>query len=154
MEKLVTKYGTGFVGNRINSIIQSTIPAVSFPIISKGESWVRVNDILIEEHNDSYRVKRKGVVLAYFLKKSWAVAYAVSYTQSEYSNCAKLVQLNFKLTKYAEEISRYNYQLGVAEDTGNYTKEKIISDRLSRTYAEYDVIIRDAEQIIKSPQLG
>lgn len=153
MENLATEFGTVLVGNRFNSLVQSTIPTVSFPIISKGDSWVRVNDIVIDEHNDSYRVKRKGVILAYFQKKSWAVGYAVAYCQGEYVNCTKLVQLNFRLTKYLEEINHYNYQLDLAMSKRNVTKENIISDRLSRTNVEYDTIVHEAEQIIKSPQL-
>jgi hypothetical protein len=150
MERLATEYGQELVGNRLNSLIRSTIPGVNFPIISRGESWVRVNDIVIDEHNDGFRVKRKGHILAFFQKKSWAVAYAVAYCQGEYVNCSKLIQLNFRLAKYTEEIVRYNYQLDIAIDTYNLTKEKIISDRLSRTIDEYDAIVHEAEQIIKS----
>jgi len=154
MEKLATKFGRASVGTKLDSIIQNTIPSVSFPIISRGESWVRVNDIVIDEHNDSYRVKRKGITLAFFQKRSWAVAYAVSYCQREYTNCSRLVRLDFKLTKYIEEIARYNYQLEQAREQGKIMRENVISDRLSRTITDYEMVVQEAEPIIKTPSLA
>lgn len=153
MEKLATKSSHGSVGKRFDSILQTTIPSVSFPIISRGESWVRVNDIVIDEHNDSYRVKRKGVVLSFFQKRSWAVAYAVAYCQGDYNSCSSLVRLNFKLSKYIEEIERYKYQLEQARTNGRIMRENIISDRLSRTITDYELVLEEAFPIIKTPSL-
>lgn len=154
MENLATEFETVLIGHRFDALVQSTIPSVSFPIISKGDTWVRVNDIVIDEYNGEFRVKRKGVLLAIFLKKIWAVSYAISYSQGEYEICAKLARLNFQLTKSSEEINRYTHQLEIAQDTRNIIKENILSDRLSRTIAEYDAIVKEANQIIKYPQLG
>lgn len=123
---------------------------VSFPIISKGTSWVRVNDIVIDNHNEIHRVKRKGITLANFEKKSWAVAFAVAYCQGEFDTCAELVQANFKLSKYSEELHRYNFQLDNARKIGNILRENIISDRLSRTLIEYDALLYQITPIIKT----
>lgn len=153
MEKLATKSSHGAVGKRFDSILQTTIPSVRFPIISRGESWVRVNDIVIDEHNDAYRVKRKGVVLSFFQKRSWAVAYAVSFCQGDYNSCSNLVRLNFKLSKYIEEIERYKYQLEQARINGRIMRENIISDRLSRTITDYELVLEEAFPIIKTPSL-
>lgn len=153
MEKLATRLKPLSAGKTLDSIIQSTVASPGFPIISRGESWVRVNDMLVEEHNEVYKVKRKGIVLSFFQKRSWAVAYAVSYCQGDYISCSRLVRLNFKLAKYSEEIARYNYQLEQARDHGRVMRENIISDRLSRTISDYEMVIQEADPIIKTPSL-
>jgi hypothetical protein len=139
------------IGNKLNYVIESTIPTITnFPIISKGSDWVRVNDILITQKNDRYKVTRKGIFLEEFYKRSWAVAYSVSLCQSDYSACAVLKANNHRLGKYLEEIERYSYHLEHAQNRGDYSKEKIISDRLSRTLGEYELILEEVSPLIKS----
>lgn len=148
--KLATDFDQKKVENTLNYVIESSIPSILFPIISKGDDWVRVNDILITKNKDSYKVKRKGVEIAQFHKRSWAVAYAVAFCKSNYDLCNMLKTYNVKLEKYAEEIQRYNYHLDVAKEKNNVLKEKIISDRLSRTVSEYTFLIDELSPLIKS----
>lgn len=149
--KLATVFDQESIGNKLNYVIESTIPTITnFPIISKGSDWIRVNDILITQKNDLYKVTRKGILLGEFFKRSWAVAYAVSLCQSNLSTCAILKENNRRLGKYLEEIERYNYHLDQAQDRGDYSKEKIISDRLSRTLGEYELILEEVSPLIKS----
>lgn len=154
MEKLAIGFGMASAGHRLAEVIESTIPAISFPIISKGMSWVRVNDLLIDEFGHEHRVKRKGVILAHFEKKTWALAYAVAYCQSEFNVCRILTQANFKLAKYSEEVIRYKHQLNNAEKNGDVIRENIISDRLSRTILEYDSLINEITPIIKTQSVA
>jgi hypothetical protein len=149
--KLATVFDQTSIGNKLNYVIESTIPTITnFPIISKGSDWVRVNDILITQKNDRYIVTRRGVFLEEFFKRSWAVAYSVSLCQSNFSTCSILKANNMRLGKYLEEIERYNYHLDQAHDRGDYSKGKIISDRLSRTLGEYDLILEEVSPLIKS----
>jgi hypothetical protein len=148
--KLANDFDQTAVETRLNYVIESSIPTILFPIISKGDDWVRVNDILITKYNDSYKVKRKGVEIAQFQKRAWAVAYAVAICQSNYELCNMLKIYNVKLEKYTEEIQRYSYHLDIAKETKNVFKENIISDRLSRTISEYTFILDELSPLIKS----
>lgn len=148
--KLATSFDQVSIGNKLNYVIESTIPTITFPIISKGSNWVRVNDVLITEKDEQYKVSRKGVELTRFSKKSWAMAYAVALCQSDFHTCAVLKNSNKRLEKYLEEIERYNYHLEQANRRGDYSKEKIISDRLSRTLSEYTLIMDEVSPLIKS----
>lgn len=150
--KLATAFDQVSIGNKLNHVIESTIPTISFPIISRGSNWIRVNDILITEINDRFKVTRKGILLAEFHKRSWAVAYSVSLCQSNFTTCSSLKSHNSRLEKYLEEIERYTYHLEQARECGNISKENIISDRLSRTLSEYTFIIDEVSPLIKSQQ--
>ncbi len=147
--KLATAYDLDLVGTKLNKVIESSLPDFIFPVISKGTDWVRVNDLLIRYKNNSYYVTRKGIEIATFIQKSWAMAYAVAYCQSEFSTCSLLKIYNKKLEKCMEEIERYNYHLEQAKDRNDISKENIISDRLSRTFSEYTFIIDEVSPLIK-----
>lgn len=147
---LATAFDQESIGTRLNYVIESTIPTITFPIISKGSNWIRVNDILITEKNDQFKVTRKGVELVNFAKKSWAVAYAVSMCQSNFQICTILSNSNRRLEKYLEEIERYSYHLEQAKDRGDVYKENLFSDRLSRTVSEYTLLLDEVSPLIKS----
>lgn len=151
--KLATAFDQESIGTKLNYVIESTIPTITFPIISKGSDWVRVNDILITEKDGQFKVTRKGIELTSFAKKSWATAYAVALCQSNFQTCSILKNCNKKLEKYLEEIERYSYHLNQANDRGDYSKEKIISDRLSRTLSEYTLIMDEVSPLIKTQLL-
>jgi hypothetical protein len=148
--KLATAFDQASLGNKLNLVIESTIPNISFPIISKGSNWIRVNDIVIREKNDSFVVSRKSVELGEFSQKSWAIAFAVAYCQSNFNTCTILKEYNKRLDKCLEEIHRYNYHLDSAKNKNNTTRERIISDRLSRTFSEYTLIMDEISPLIKS----
>lgn len=148
--KLATVFDQELIGTKLNQVIQTTIPEITFPIISKGSDWVRVNDILITEINESFRVARKGTPIATFARRSWAIAYAVALCQSNLNVCTILKANNIRLEKCLEEIERYNYHLDIAKETGNVWKENVISDRLSRTLSEYSCIMEEVSPLIKS----
>lgn len=150
--KLATAFDQASLGNKLNYVIESTIPTINFPIISKGSDWVRVNDLLIIEKNDRYRISRKGIFLIEFSKRSWAIAYATALCQSDFQTCVTLKSLSNKLDKCLEEIQRYSYHLEHAQDRGDISKENIISDRLSRTFSEYTFIMDEVSPLIKSQQ--
>lgn len=147
--KLATAYDLDLVGTRLNQVIESAIPDLLFPVISKGTDWIRVNDLLIRNKNNYYFITRKGIKLAHFVQKSWAMAYAVAYCQSDFTTCSLLNMHNKKLEKCMEEIERYNYHLDRARERNDFSKEKIISDRLSRTFSEYTFIIDEVSPLIK-----
>jgi hypothetical protein len=148
--KLATAFDQVSIGNKLNQVIETTIPTITFPIISKGSDWVRVNDILIREIDNQYKVTRNGVELTSFAKKPWAVAYAVALCQSDFQTCVILKRNNNRVEKYLEEIERYSYHLEKAKKSNNICKENIISDKLSRTIGEYTVILDEVSPIIKS----
>jgi hypothetical protein len=148
--KLATAFDQELIGTKLNYVIESTIPTITFPIISKGSNWVRVNDILITEKDNQFKVSRKGVELARFAKRAWAVAYAVSLCQSNFHVCAVLKNANIKIEKYLEEIERYTYHLEKATDRNDIYKEHLFSDRLSRTVSDYTLIIDEVSPLIKS----
>lgn len=148
--KLDTVFDQKSIGTRLNYVIESTIPTITFPIISKGSDWIRVNDVLITEKENQYKVARKGMELMRFAKKSWAVAYAVALCQSNFQICLTLKNANSKLEKYLEEIERYSYHLELAKDRNDVYKENLFSDRLSRTLSEYSLIIDEVSPLIKS----
>ena len=150
--KLATAFDQVSLGNKLNYVIESTIPTIDFPIISKGSDWIRVNDLLIIEKNDRYKVTRKGYFLIEFSKRSWAIAYATAFCQSNFQTCMTLQTLSKKLDKCLEEIERYNYHLEQAKFRGDISKENIISDRLSRTFSEYTFIMDEVSPLIKSQQ--
>ena len=148
--KLATAYDQVSIGNKLNQVIENTIPAITFPIISKGSNWVRVNDILIREIDNDFKVSRRGIEIASFAKRSWAVAYAVAVCQSNFHTCTVLKQNNIRVEKYLEEIERYNYHLDKARDRNDIYKEHLFSDRLSRTIGEYTVVLEEVSPLIKS----
>lgn len=148
--KLATKLDQTSIGDKLNYVIQTTIPTITYPIISKGSDWIRVNDILITEKNERYNITRKGIFLADFAKKSWAIAYAVAFYQGIFTTCVMLKTYGAKLDKCLEEIERYTYHSEVARKNNNISKEKIISDRLSRTLSEYTFIMDEVSPLIKS----
>lgn len=148
--KLATAFDQVSLGNKLNYVIESIIPTITFPIISKGSNWVRVNNLLITEKNDRYSITRKGVFLIDFSKRSWAIAYATALCQSDFQTCVTLKSLSTKLDKCLEEIQRYNYHLEQAQNRGDISKENIISDRLSRTFSEYTFIMDQVSPLIKS----
>ena len=148
--QITDKFNRKAIEKKLNNVIESSIPSILFPIISKGDDWIRVNDILITTVNGSYKVTRKGIEIANFHKRSWAIAYAVGLCQSNYDLCYMLKTYNRRLEKYAEEIERYNYHLDLAKENRNVLKENIISDRLSRTISEYTLIIDELSPLIKS----
>lgn len=148
--KLATAFDQISIGNKLNYVIESTIPSITFPIISKGSDWIRVNDLLIVEKNSRYKITKKGVFLIDFSKRSWALAYAVALCQSDFKTCVILKTHSLKLDKCLEEIERYTYHLEQAKERGDYHKEMIISDRLSRTSGEYEVIMDEVSPLIKS----
>jgi hypothetical protein len=148
--KLATKLDQTSIGDKLNYVIQTTIPTITFPIISKGSNWIRVNDILITEKNERYNITRKGIFLADFAKRSWATAYAVAFYQGDFTSCVMLKTYGAKLDKYLEEIERYSYHLGLARENNNFSRENIISDRLSRTLSEYTFIMDEISPLIKS----
>lgn len=148
--KLATVFDQASFGSKLNYVIESTIPTIDFPIISRGSDWIRVNDLLIREINHQFVITRKGVELITFAKKSWAVAYAVALCQSDFKTCFVLKNYNSKVEKFQEEIERYNYHIKQAKETGDTYRENIISDRLSRTLSEYTVIIDEVSPLIKS----
>lgn len=148
--QITDKFNRRAIEKKLNDVIESSIPTILFPIISKGDDWVRVNDILITTVDESYKVTRKGIEIAKFHKRSWAIAYAVGLCQSNYELCHMLKTYNRRLEKYAEEIERYSYHLNLAKENKNVFKENIISDRLSRTISEYTVIIDELSPLIKS----
>lgn len=152
--KLATVFDQELIGTKLNRVIQDTIPEITFPIISKGTDWVRVNDILITDSDDNYKVTRKGYFIAAFARKSWAIAYAVALCQSNFSICSILKANNIRLEKCLEEIERYNYHLDLAKENGNVWKENVMSDRLSRTLSEYTCIIEEVSPLIKSQSEG
>jgi hypothetical protein len=147
--KLATAYDLDLVGTKLNQVIESAIPNLLFPVISKGTNWVRVNDLLIRNKNNCYYVTKKGIEIANFIQKSWAMAYAVAYCQSDFPACSLLKIYNKKLGKCVEEIDRYNYHLEQARERNDIIKENIISDRLSRTLSEYTFIIDEVSPLIK-----
>lgn len=147
--KLATAYDLDLVGTRLNQLLDSAIPALLFPVISKGTNWIRVNDLLIRNKNNYYFITRKGIEIANFIQKSWAMAYAVAYCQSDFSTCSLLKIYNKKLEKCMEEIERYNYHLEQARERNDISRENIISDRLSRTFSEYTFIIDEVSPLIK-----
>ena len=147
--KLATAYDLDLVGTKLNQVIESAIPNLLFPVISKGTNWVRVNDLLIRNKNNCYYVTKKGIEIANFIQKSWAMAYAVAYCQSDFPSCSLLKIYNKKLGKCVEEIDRYNYHLEQARERNDISRENIISDRLSRTLSEYTFIIDEVSPLIK-----
>lgn len=148
--KLATAFDQTLIGSKLNYVIESTIPTIDFPIISKGNDWVRVNDLLIRETNSHYKVTRRGQELAVFAKKAWAVAYAVAFCQSNFKTCFVLKNYNSRIEKFLEEINRYSYHVELAKETGDICRENIMSDRLSRTLSEYTLIIDEVSPLIKS----
>jgi hypothetical protein len=148
--KLATAYDQASIGDKLNNLIQDTLPTITFPMISKGSDWVRVNDILIRETNDTFKVTRKGVLITQFAKKSWAIAYAVALCQSDFQTCLTLKNNNLRVEKYLEEIERYTYHLEQAKNRGDIYKENMFSDRLSRTMSEYIALIDEVSPLIKS----
>lgn len=150
--KLATAFDQVSIGNKLNYVIESTIPTITFPIISKGSDWIRVNDLLIIEKNSRYRITKKGVFLIDFSKRSWAIAYAVAFCQSNFDVCMTLKSHSRKLDKCLEEIERYTYHLDQAKERGDILKENIMSDRLSRILSEYTVITDEVSPLIKSQQ--
>jgi DNA gyrase/topoisomerase IV subunit A len=148
--KLATAFDQELFGNKLNVVIESTLPDITFPIISKGSDWVRVNDILIREADDEFTVSRKGIEITRFVKRAWAIAYAVALCQSNFHICLALKNNNVRLKKYAEEITRYQYHLEQAIARGDIYKENVMSDRLSRTIREYDLILDEVSPLIKS----
>lgn len=148
--KLATAFDQESIGTKLNYVIESTIPTITFPIISKGSDWIRVNDILIMEKDEQFKVSRKGVEIMRFAKKAWAVAYAVALCQSDFYTCAALKNANIKLEKYLEEIERYTYHLEQAKNRNDIHKENLFSDRLSRTLSEYTLIMDEISPLIKS----
>lgn len=148
--KLATAFDQGSIGSKLNYVIESTIPTIDFPIISKGETWVRVNDLLIREIDSKFKVTRKGMELATFAKKSWAVAYAVAFCQSNFKICFTLKNYNKRIEKYLEDMDLYNYRIEQAQEAGDRCRENIMSDRLSRTASEYSLIIDEVSPLIKS----
>jgi hypothetical protein len=148
--KLATKLDQTSIGDKLNYVIQTTIPTITFPIISKGSNWIRVNDILITEKNERYKITRKGIFLADFAKRAWATAYSVAFYQGNFTNCVMLKTYSAKLDKCLEEIERYNYHLELAKENNNISRENIISDRLSRTLSEYTFIMDEVSPLIKS----
>lgn len=147
--KLATVFDQESIGNKLNYVIESTIPTITFPIISRGSDWVRVNDILITEANERFKVTRKGVPFVEFFKRPWAVAYAVALCQSEFTTCTTLKNCNSRLEKYLEEIERYSYHLEKARERNDFYKENLFSDRLSRTLSEYAGIMDEVSPLIK-----
>jgi co-chaperonin GroES (HSP10) len=148
--KLATELNQTSIGDKLNYVIQTTIPTITFPIISKGSNWIRVNDVLISETNNRCKVTRKGIFLADFAKRQWAVAYAVAFCQGNFNTCGALKEYSVKFDKCLEEIERYNYHIDIARQNNNSVKEKIVSDRLSRTLSEYTFIIDSISPLIKS----
>ena len=148
--KLATAYDQESIGDKLNFVIESTIPDMIFPIISKGSNWIRVNDILIREKNNQFYLTRRGIELAIFAQKSWAIAYAVAYCKSNFNICMLLKEYNIKLEKYMEEIVRYNYHMEQAKERNDVYKENLFSDRLSRTFSEYTLIVDEVSPLIKS----
>lgn len=148
--KLATVFDQESIGNKLDYVIESTIPTITFPIISKGDDWVRVNDILITKKDDQFVVSRRGTELIRFIAKSWAVAYAVALCQSNFHICSTLANSRLKLSKYLEEIERYSYHLDKAKDRNDVYKENLFSDRLSRTLTEYSLLLDEVSPLIKS----
>lgn len=148
--KLATAFDQASVGRKLNYVIETTLPTITFPIISKGSDWVRVNDLLIRDIDDKFVVTRRGMELAIFAKKSWAVAFSVATCQSDFKTCFVLRNYNLKIEKYLEEIDRYSYGLEKAKEIGDILKENIMSDRLSRTLSEYTLILDEVSPLIKS----
>ena len=148
--KLATAFDQGSIGTKLHYVIESTLPTITFPIISKGSDWVRVNDILITEKDGQFKVSRKGVELMRFAKRSWAVAYSVALCQSDFHTCIVLKNYNMRLEKYIEEIERYTYHFEKAADRGDYYKANLFQDRLSRTQSEYTLIMDEVSPLIKS----
>ena len=151
--KLATAFDQELVGIKLNQVIESTIPNVAFPIISKGSEWVRVNDIIIRSKNEHFIVTRKGIEISRFVQKSWAVAFSVAYCQGNFHSCMLLKNYNRKIEKCLEEIERYNYHLEQAKNRNDILRENIISDRLSRTLSEYSFILDEVSPLIKSQSI-
>lgn len=142
------KLDRGFLGYKIEKFLDQVTADSNTPVISHGEKWVRVNDMIILESKGKYRLSRKGIVLAYFIRKSWAVAYAVALLKGNLDVCSLLQSQEWKLEKYNEDIRIYKQQLTSYHE--NNMKKCIISDRLSRAHYDYNQLIDEVGMAIKN----
>lgn len=142
------KLDQGFLGYKLEKFLDQVTTDSNTPVISYGKNWVRVNDMIILESKGKYRLSRRGLTLAYFIRKSWAVAYAVALIKGNLDICSLLQSQEWKLEKYNEDIRMYRKQLISYRE--NNMKRRVISDRLSRTHYDYSQLIDEVGIAIKN----
>jgi len=138
------------LGNKLSRFISENVPYISNPIISKGDTWIRVNDILIIEKNSSFVVSKNGKILNEFQNKALALVYAINFFRNNLDTCGSLKDLDNKLTKLNEEILRFDHHLKIAQKNKNIIKENIVSDRLSRVIYEQDLVYFQIQKLANS----
>ena len=150
MTKSHMKSGQGSIGKKFSTILDNLSLYFDAPIISQGETWIRVNDILIMFEEDDYSVRRNGKTITKFHSKSWATAFAVALAKGNKTMCFELMNAEKQIKKLQEDINYYNYSIIQSRKTNNIEKESNIKNRLSRTEFELNDIISTVGSCVKS----
>lgn len=137
------------LANRVKTLLSDLEFYSTVPIISNTQNSIKVNDIDIVKNGDLYEIKRYNKIIARFILKAWAVAFAVSLIKHNFNFSSFLLEENKRLGKFKEDIDNYQFHIRLSRASNDDTRKKILSDRLSRAEMQYRIIASDVLENIK-----
>lgn len=142
----------GSIGKISDFIVQHAL--FSPVIVQESSDRIRVNDVIAEHEDGTWRVSRKGKFLEEFSYRSWAIAYAVALVNNNKSVNSYLQNSEKKLSKLIADRNLYRYHREQALRKSDDFKACIIEDRLSRTEGEISELLSEAQQVLVYQQIA
>lgn len=148
--KSPTKLDVKSLSKKIQSLIEDDNLLANTPIIAKDGNTIRVNDLVVVKDNGFYKVRKGYRVLGEFMLRNWALAFALSEVIKDPELSDLLPRYDNVVRKYVEDTAMYKRAIARAEQTDDDVKRSIYYARLSRSEGEFETLLAEVKQRIKT----
>lgn len=139
---------------KINKFIVKQIPLLKTPVIETKPNRVTIGAYRVITNGKQFEVWQGGTIIHIFLKRNWAVAFAMCLYKGTKNLAKELIEYNHSYIKLVEDVRVYKHHLRQNRRKNDVTRETVFENRLSRVDSEITAIENKVSTILKSTQIG
>lgn len=122
--------------DKLDQFVTKNISVIDTPLIKVKPNLVTVGPYRVVTDGEFFKLYQDSLNICDFLKRSWAVGYALCLIKSNKEIAEDIVFSNQKYDKLHEDRSFYHYHIRRNIRTRNFDRVLMFENRLSRTDSE------------------